>query len=167
LTPPGAAEVTRVDSAEEMRQAVLKLLPEATMVIKTAAVSDYRPRASASQKIKRTGPITLDLEPTADILSEIAVKKQSQLIVGFAAETQNALENARRKLASKALDAIVVNDVSREGVGFDSERNAVTIITQTEVVEVPETTKWEVAQRVLDQVIRLRNSKNAPAKIGK
>jgi phosphopantothenoylcysteine decarboxylase/phosphopantothenate--cysteine ligase len=167
LTPPGAAEVTRVESAEEMRQAVLKLLPQATIVIKTAAVSDYRPKSLASQKIKRNGPMTLELEPTVDILSEIERHKLSQLIVGFAAETQNALENARKKLSSKSLDAIVVNDVSREGVGFDSDRNAVTIITQHEVVEVPETTKWEVAQRVLDQVVRLRNPRNVPAKIGK
>jgi phosphopantothenoylcysteine decarboxylase / phosphopantothenate---cysteine ligase len=167
LTPPGAAEVTRVESAEEMRLAVLKLLPEATVVIKTAAVSDYRPKSPASQKIKRSGPMTLELEPTADILSEIVRHKQSQLIVGFAAETQNALENARKKLASKSLDAIVVNDVSREGVGFDSDRNAVTILTQHEVVEVPETTKWEVAQRVLDQVVRLRHPQDTPLKIGK
>jgi phosphopantothenoylcysteine decarboxylase/phosphopantothenate--cysteine ligase len=156
LTPPGAAELTQVDSAEEMRQAVLKLLPEATIIIKTAAVSDYRPKNAATQKIKRSGPIALELEPTADILAEISRRKQSQIVVGFAAETQNALENARKKLASKSLDAIVVNDVSREGVGFDSDRNAVTIITQHEVVDVPETTKWEVAQRVLDQVVRLR-----------
>jgi len=159
LTPPGTAEVTKVESAEEMRQAVLKLLPEATIVIKTAAVADYRPKSTASQKIKRTGPMTLELEPTTDILAELARRKQSQIIVGFAAETQNVLENARKKLASKSLDAIVVNDVSQEGVGFDSDRNAVTIITQTEVVEVPETTKWEVAQRVLDQVVRLRERK--------
>src|SRR5438105_958411 len=156
LTPPGAAELTQVESAEQMRQAVLKLLPEATVVIKTAAVSDYRPKSTASQKIKRTGPIALDLEPTVDILAEIARNKDSQIVVGFAAETQNALENARKKLASKSLDAIVVNDVSREGVGFDSDRNAVTIITHDEVVEVPETTKWDVAQRVLDQVVKLR-----------
>jgi phosphopantothenoylcysteine decarboxylase / phosphopantothenate---cysteine ligase len=167
LTSPGAAELTRVESAEEMRQAVLKLLPHATVVIKTAAVSDYRAKSAASQKIKRSGPITLELEPTVDILSEIARHKHSQLIIGFAAETENALENARKKLASKSLDAIVVNDVSREGVGFDSDRNAVTIISQHEVVEVPETTKWEVAQRVLDQIVRLKNPQNAPAKIGK
>jgi phosphopantothenoylcysteine decarboxylase / phosphopantothenate---cysteine ligase len=167
LNPPGAAEVTRVESAEEMHQAVLKLLPEATIVIKTAAVSDYRPKSPVSQKIKRSGPVTLELEPTTDILAEIARRKQSQLIIGFAAETQNALENARKKLTSKSLDAIVVNDVSREGVGFDSDRNAVTIITQHEVVEVPETTKWEVAQRVLDQIVRLRHPQDTPLKIGK
>ena len=148
--------MTRVESAEQMREAVLKLLPEASIVIKTAAVSDYRPKAAASQKIKRTGPMSLELEPTADILAEIGRKKASQIVVGFAAETENALENARKKLGSKSLDAIVVNDVSREGVGFDSERNAVSIITHEDVVEVPETTKWEVAQRVLEQVVRLR-----------
>ena len=156
IDPPGAAEVTRVESAEQMRQAVLRLLPEASIVIKTAAVSDYRPKAAASQKIKRTGPMSLELEPTADILAEIGRKKTSQIVVGFAAETENALENARKKLSSKSLDAIVVNDVSREGVGFDSERNAVSIVTHEDVVEVPETTKWEVAQRVLEQVVRLR-----------
>ena len=78
------------------------------------------------------------------------------MIVGFAAETENVLENGRKKLISKSLDAIVVNDVSREGVGLDSDRNAVTILTDHDVVEVPETTKWEVAQRVLDQIVRLR-----------
>src|SRR5262250_2736144 len=134
--PPNAAEVTRVESAEEMRRAVLKLLPESSIVIKTAAVSDYRPKSAASEKIKRTGPMTLDLEPTADILAELSRQKESQIIVGFAAETQNALENARKKLAKKSLDAIVVNDVSREGIGFDSERNAVTIISRDEVIEV-------------------------------
>jgi phosphopantothenoylcysteine decarboxylase / phosphopantothenate---cysteine ligase len=159
LTPPGAAEVTQVESAEEMRNAVLKLLPQASIVIKTAAVADYRPKSAHSQKIKRGGPMSLELEPTADILSEVVSHKQSQIVIGFAAETQNALENARKKLAAKSLDAIVVNDVSREGIGFDSDRNAVTIITQSDVIEVPVTTKWEVAQRVLDQVVKLRERK--------
>ena len=164
IAAPEQAEITPVESAEDMRQAVLKLLPQATIVIKTAAVSDYRPKASAAHKIKRGGPMTIELEPTADILAEISRLKQSQIIVGFAAETQNVLENARKKLASKSLDAIVVNDVSREGVGFDSDRNAVTIITKDEVVEVPETTKWDVAQRVLDQVVRLRKLHPAAVK---
>jgi phosphopantothenoylcysteine decarboxylase/phosphopantothenate--cysteine ligase len=164
LTPPGAAEVTRVESAEEMRDAVLNLLPQASIVIKTAAVSDYRAKSVSGQKIKRKGPITLELEPTADILKEISLCKQSQIVVGFAAETENVLENARQKLTAKHLDAIVVNDVSREGIGFDSDRNAVTIIAHDEVVEVPETTKWEVAQRVLDQVVRLRQRRKSPVK---
>jgi len=156
LTAPGAAEITRVESAEEMSQAALKLLPHSSIVIKTAAVSDYRPKATATQKIKRTGSMSLEFEPTADILAEIARLRESQIVIGFAAETQNVLENARKKLTSKSLDAIVVNDVSREGIGFDSDRNAVTIITHDEVIEVAETTKWDVAQRVLDEVVRLR-----------
>ena len=156
ITPPGGAELTSVESAEQMRQATLNLLPEATIVIKTAAVADYRPKNTADQKIKRKGAMSIELEPTCDILAEVARNRSSQIIVGFAAETENVLENARKKLVTKSLDAIVVNDVSREGVGFDSDRNAVTIITQSEVIEVPETTKWEVAQRVLDQVVRLR-----------
>ena len=164
LTPPGAAELTRVESAEEMREAVLALLSDASIVIKTAAVSDYRPKAASGQKIKRKGPMTLDLEATPDILKELAQRKHSQILVGFAAETENVLENARQKLVAKNLDAIVVNDVSREGVGFDSDRNAVTIITRDEVVEVPETTKWEVAQRVLDQITRLRQHRKSPVK---
>jgi len=158
IQPPASAEVTKVESAEEMRRAVLQLLPEASMVIKTAAVADYRAKDAVDQKIKRKGPLTLELEPTTDILAELARHKQNQLIIGFAAETQNVLENARKKLSSKSLDAIVVNDVSREGVGFDTDRNAVTIITHDEVVEVPETTKWDVAQRVLDQAVRLRKA---------
>jgi phosphopantothenoylcysteine decarboxylase/phosphopantothenate--cysteine ligase len=156
ISAPGAAEVTPVETAEEMLVAVLKLLPESTIVIKTAAVSDFRPKTVAGQKIKRKGAMTLDLEPTADILAELGRRKTTQIVVGFAAETENVLENARKKLASKSLDAVVVNDVSREGIGFDSDRNAVTIISANEVVEVPETSKWEVAHRVLDQVVKLR-----------
>lgn len=161
ITPPGAAEFTLVETAEEMRAAVLQLLPASTVVIKTAAVADFRPKATATQKIKRQGPMILELEPTADILAELARHKKSQadgpqIIVGFAAETENILENARKKLSSKSIDAIVVNDVSRVGVGFDSDRNAVTIISNDEVIEVPETSKWEVAQHVLDQVVKLR-----------
>ena len=156
IVPPNAAEVTRIETADQMRAAVLQLFSQATIVIKTAAVSDYRPKAAAIQKLKRSGPMSLELEPTSDILAELSAKKSTQLIIGFAAETENVLENARKKLAKKSLDAIVVNDVSRDGVGFDSDRNAVTILTQDEVLEVPETTKWEVAQRVLDQIVKLR-----------
>ncbi len=164
LTPPASAELTRVESTEQMRDAVLNLLPQATIVIKTAAVCDYRPKSTAGQKMKRKGFMILDLEPTPDILKDISEKKGTQILVGFAAETENVLENARQKLVSKNLDAIVVNDVSREGVGFDTDRNAVTIITREDVVEVPETTKLEVAQRVLDQVVRLRQPRNSSVK---
>jgi phosphopantothenoylcysteine decarboxylase/phosphopantothenate--cysteine ligase len=157
LTPPGAAELTRVESAEEMRDAVMALLPQASILIKTAAVADYRAKNAADQKIKHKGSMTLELEATPDILKELSQKKGNRIVVGFAAETENVLENARQKLLAKNLDAIVVNDVSRDGIGFDSDRNAVTIITGEEVIDVPETTKWEVAQRVLDQIVKLRN----------
>jgi phosphopantothenoylcysteine decarboxylase/phosphopantothenate--cysteine ligase len=157
ITAPGAAEVTRVETADEMRTAVLELLPQSTIVIKAAAVADYRPKSVAVQKIKRTGPTSLELEPTADILAELAARKANQLIIGFAAETENVLENARKKLAKKQLDAIVVNDVSQKGIGFDSDRNAVTILTPDELIEIPETTKWDVAQRILDLAAKLRH----------
>jgi phosphopantothenoylcysteine decarboxylase/phosphopantothenate--cysteine ligase len=164
IIPPPAAELTRVESSEQMREAVLRLLPQASIVIMTAAVSDYRPKSTSMQKIKRKGSMTLELEATPDILNELSLRKDSQLIIGFAAETENVLENARQKLLSKNLDAIVVNDVSQEGVGFDSDRNAVTVITRDQVSTIPETTKWEVAQRVLDEIVRLRQQRKSSVK---
>jgi len=163
LKPPSATEVTWIESAAEMREAVLRLLPEASIVIKAAAVADYTVSHPPDQKIKRVGPMTLELEPTTDILAEISRRKTSQIVIGFAAETQNVVENARKKLVSKSLDAIVVNDVSREGIGFDSERNAITILTESDTINVPETSKWEVAQRVLDEVVRLTAQRKSPA----
>jgi phosphopantothenoylcysteine decarboxylase/phosphopantothenate--cysteine ligase len=156
LKPPASAEFSSVQSAAEMTEAVLRLLPEASIVIKAAAVADYTVVNTPDQKIKRTGAMTIEMAPTTDILAEVARKKRGQIVIGFAAETENVLENARKKLVSKSLDAIVVNDVSKEGVGFDSDRNAVTIITGAEIVTVPETTKWEVAQRVLDCAVKLK-----------
>jgi phosphopantothenoylcysteine decarboxylase/phosphopantothenate--cysteine ligase len=100
------------------------------------------------------------LEPTADIAAELGARKQHQVIIGFAAETENVLENARRKLVSKGLDAIVANDVSQPGIGMDSDRNAVTIITPSEVIEVPEADKLQVAVRILDVARKLRQSKH-------
>ncbi len=170
LKPPGAAELVSVETADEMRNAVLKYAPEANIVIMTAAVSDYRPATRAGQKIKRTGPMSVELEPTNDILAELGrTRARSQILVGFAAETENILQNARKKFSAKSLDVLVVNDVSRRDIGFDSERNEVTILTADESIEVPETTKWEVAQRVLEQIVRLRQhrSQPSPAKAGK
>lgn len=159
LPVPAGAEVERVETAEQMRQAVLARLPEVTAMIGCAAVADYRPNAPALQKIKREerGPMVLALEPTTDILAEAARRVDPAVImVGFAAETENALPNARRKLQAKRLHAIVMNNVSHEGIGFDSDRNAVTIITAREEVEIPEAFKREVAQRILDTVHTLR-----------
>lgn len=152
-------EVTRVETTDEMRNAVLALLPDATVVIKAAAVGDYRVKTIAEQKIKRGGPMTLELEPNPDILKEIAARKQNQIVIGFAAETQDLLANGRKKLEGKSLDAIVINDVSREGVGFDSDRNAVTILTHEGETTVAEASKCEVAQRILDQISKLRTQR--------
>jgi phosphopantothenoylcysteine decarboxylase/phosphopantothenate--cysteine ligase len=165
IPPPRQAELVRIETAAEMRRAVLEHLPAATIVIKAAAVADFRPRHTSAQKMKRAGPVTLELEPTEDILAEAGKisARGDRIIIGFAAETENALENARTKLRSKSLDAIVVNDVSKPGIGFDSERNAVTIITGDEVIEVPETSKRQVAERVLEVAISLRRSNRMKA----
>ncbi len=159
LNPPANIEVVQVQTAAQMREAALNNLQRATIVIKAAAVADFTVRRPADEKIKRKGPMTLELEPTADILAEIGAQKGGRIVIGFAAETHDALANARKKLESKSLDAIVVNDVSQPGIGFDSERNAVTILTHAETETVPETSKWEVAHRVLDAVIKLKSEK--------
>jgi phosphopantothenoylcysteine decarboxylase/phosphopantothenate--cysteine ligase len=161
IKPPASAEVVQVQTAAEMRDAVHACLERATMVIKAAAVADFTVRQAAGEKIKRKGPMTLELEPTVDILAEIGAKKGSRIVIGFAAETTNVLANARKKLESKSLDAIVLNDVSQPGIGFDSERNAVSIVTHAGVENVPETTKWEVAHRVLDAIVKLRAESQA------
>ncbi len=161
INPPAVAEFVPVETTAQMRDAVLLRFPDASVVIKAAAIADYRPRQTAAEKIKRAGgALTLELEPTADILAELGAHRfDRQILIGFAAETENVIDNARRKLAAKHIDAIVVNDVSKPGIGFNSDRNAVTIITAQDSLEVPESGKFEVAQRVLDTVVRLRASR--------
>jgi phosphopantothenoylcysteine decarboxylase/phosphopantothenate--cysteine ligase len=140
-----------------MRKAVLDRMDQATIVIKAAAVADYRPRVQAGQKLRRSGPLTLELEPTEDILAEVvARRREGTLIIGFAAETEDALAHGRDKLLRKGADAIVLNDVSREGVGFDSDRNAVTFLTRDRAMELPEMSKRELADRILDEILELR-----------
>jgi phosphopantothenoylcysteine decarboxylase/phosphopantothenate--cysteine ligase len=158
LTPPSAAEVVNVETAEQMRSAVMQHFPDASIVIKTAAVADYTAKHRSDQKIKRKGEMTLDLVPTADILAELGSRrvKPSQVIIGFAAETEDGLAHARAKLRNKKVDAIVMNDVSQPGIGFGSERNAATIITAFEEIDLPEMPKSELAQRVLETAIKLR-----------
>jgi phosphopantothenoylcysteine decarboxylase/phosphopantothenate--cysteine ligase len=156
LKPPANVELVPVQTARQMHDAVLSALDRATVIIKAAAVADFTVRQPAEQKIKRKGPITLELEPTPDILAEVGARKGSRIVVGFAAETHDTLENARKKLESKSLDAIVLNDVSQPGIGFDSERNAVTILTHSGAQNVPENSKWEVAHRVLDTVVKIK-----------
>jgi phosphopantothenoylcysteine decarboxylase/phosphopantothenate--cysteine ligase len=157
LPRPANCEFISVVSAEDMRRAVLSRLDQSTIVIKAAAVADYRPRVLAEQKMKRTGPITLEFEPTADILREVvASKRPGTLVIGFAAETENMLVHGRDKLLRKGADAIVLNDVSQPGLGFDSDNNAATFLTPKTAIELPAMTKKELASRILDEVIALR-----------
>jgi len=157
LHPPARCEVIRVITASEMRKAVLERMGEATLVIKAAAVADYRPVNVSEQKLKRTGPMTLELAPTEDILAEVTRQRRpGQLIVGFAAETEDRLENGRAKLLRKGADAIVVNDVSGDRVGIDADRNAATFLTASTSIELPEMSKRKLADRILDEIATLR-----------
>jgi len=157
LHPPAHCELVRVTTAAEMRAAVLERMAAATLVIKAAAVADYRPISVSEQKLKRTGPLTIELAPTEDILAEVArLRRPGQLIVGFAAETENRMENGRAKLLRKGADAIVVNDVSAEGLGFDSDLNAATFLTASTAIEMPEMPKRKLADRILDEIMTLR-----------
>jgi phosphopantothenoylcysteine decarboxylase / phosphopantothenate---cysteine ligase len=157
IHPPSRCEIVRVTTAEEMRTVVLGRMAEATMVIKAAAVADYRPLNVSEQKLKRTGPMTIELAPTEDILAEVTKQRRpGQLIVGFAAETENMTENGRAKMLRKGADAIVVNDVSVEGVGIDADRNAATFLTPSTSIEMPEMSKRKLADRILDEIVALR-----------
>jgi phosphopantothenoylcysteine decarboxylase/phosphopantothenate--cysteine ligase len=157
LYPPANCELLRVTTAEEMRTAVLARMNEATLIVKAAAVSDYRPLNVATEKLKRTGPLTIELAPTEDILAQVVERRRAgQLIIGFAAETHNELDNARAKLLKKGADAIVLNSVAREGAGFDADLNAATFLTRTTSSELPEMTKRKLADRILDEILLLR-----------
>ncbi len=152
LEPPARAEIVRVETAEEMRQAVLERLPQAAIVIKAAAVADFRPARPAPEKLKKSeAPAALELEPTPDILAEIGRLKGSRLLVGFAAETGNLREEALRKLRAKNCDLIVANPVGQPGAGFDSEDNSALLVTAGGgVVEFPRGSKRELAARIFD-----------------
>jgi len=157
LYPPSHCEVIKVTTAEQMREAVLARMTESTLIIKAAAVADYRPLNVSEQKLKRTGPLTIELSPTEDILAEVVRRRRpGQIIIGFAAETENRMENGRAKLLRKGADAIVVNDVNAEGVGIDSDLNAATFLTLSTSIELPEMPKRKLADRILDEILTLR-----------
>jgi phosphopantothenoylcysteine decarboxylase/phosphopantothenate--cysteine ligase len=161
LHPPAHSELIKVTTSGEMREAVLERVAEATLVVKAAAVADYRPVSVSEQKLKRSGPLVLELAPTEDILAEVARRRRpGQLIVGFAAETENRMENGRAKLLRKGVDAIVVNDVAKVGLGFDSDFNAATFLTAATAIEMPEMPKRELADRILDEILTLRRPRS-------
>ncbi|MBA3440059.1 MAG: bifunctional phosphopantothenoylcysteine decarboxylase/phosphopantothenate--cysteine ligase CoaBC, partial [Pyrinomonadaceae bacterium] len=160
---PAEVRLLCVTSAAEMHAAVMSEINRATIFMAAAAVADYRPVEPAAQKIKKSGEVlTLQLELTPDILAEVAASPHDNLIViGFAAETDNVLQQARHKLERKRLDAVVANNVTQPGAGFDTETNIVTILTRDsdEPIELPLLAKRAVADRILDEVARLRQQK--------
>ncbi len=164
LPIPAGCEAIPVATAEEMRTAVMGRLPEVTVVIKAAAVADFRPRAAAQQKMSRNGPFTLDLEPTPDIAREAAThRRPGTLLIAFAAETDapNASANARAKLLRKGADAIFLNVVSDPAIGFDSPNNAGTWITAHDEVHIPSTSKPALADQLLNEIARLRTQRSS------
>ena len=158
---PAHCELIKVTTADQMRHSVLSRMDESTLIIKAAAVADYRPVNVSEQKLKRTGPITLELAPTEDILAEVVRRRRpGQLIVGFAAETDNQLANARAKLLRKGADAIVVNTVTGDGVGIGADTNAATFLTLTTSIELHEMPKRQLADRILDEILTLRRPRS-------
>jgi phosphopantothenoylcysteine decarboxylase/phosphopantothenate--cysteine ligase len=167
IDPPVGVEVIRVETAAEMRAAVLEHSAEATIIVKAAAVADFRPVSPSATKIRRgKDRMTLELEPTADILAELARHKGERILVGFAAETEDIAARAQEKLRRKDADIVVANDVTREGAGFDADTNIVTIFTRHgERIELPKLSKLECAYRILDEVLRLRRASGQPAEV--
>ncbi len=160
LRIPESVDWVPVRTTEEMRTAVLERCGEANIVIMAAAVADYRPAASQAQKLKRgDAGLTIELEPTPDILAQLGGNKGGRTIVGFAAETERIAENARAKLQRKGADIIVANDVTQEGAGFDTDTNIVTLFLRDgREIPLPKLSKFDVANRILDQILTLRAS---------
>ncbi|MGC1483036.1 MAG: bifunctional phosphopantothenoylcysteine decarboxylase/phosphopantothenate--cysteine ligase CoaBC [Candidatus Acidiferrum sp.] len=158
LDTPLGVERVEVRTAGDMQCAVTRRFPDSTIAIFAAAVADYRPVEIQPEKMKRNkAPLSLQLEPTPDILAEAAKSKGHRLIVGFAAETDRVAENARKKLSAKNADLIVANDVTAEGAGFDHDTNIVTLFScDGRDLALPKLSKSEVAQRILDEIVRLR-----------
>jgi len=159
LPAPAKVERIPVQSAAEMREAVLRCFPDATVLIMAAAVSDYRPRQRSEQKLKKDREtLFLELEPTEDILAEVRSRRAHQILIGFAAETENVLNRARSKLVQKGLDLIVANDVTQDGAGFDLDTNVVTFIDANgDATALPKLSKAEVAERILDRIKELKS----------
>jgi phosphopantothenoylcysteine decarboxylase/phosphopantothenate--cysteine ligase len=157
--PPAGVTFVRVRSAEEMRKAVMKAFPTSTCVVMAAAVSDFAPASCAKQKVKKQdASMTVKLKATPDILQELGKKKEDRVLIGFAAETQSLVRNAKAKVEKKNLDLIVANDVSRKEIGFQSDSNQVKMIGKDgKVSDLPLLPKRVLAHRVLDQIGILRS----------
>jgi phosphopantothenoylcysteine decarboxylase / phosphopantothenate---cysteine ligase len=160
LNPPQGAEVVQVRTAIEMRDAVFANLEPATVIVKCAAVADFRPSTQSKQKIKKTSArLSLELDPTPDILAELGRKRGDRVLIGFAAETENLREEARRKLESKNCDMVVANLVGRAETGFESDSNEVVLALRTgEFIPLARASKREIADQILSQILKLRRA---------
>ena len=163
VEPPPGVRVIKAITAVQMHAAVMKELPKSTMFVGAAAVADYAPANAAESKIKKDGENTfmLELTRTPDILAEVSANRPpGMLVIGFAAETNNVIDNARSKLQNKGLDLVVANDVTKNGAGFDTDTNMGTILTRSGgLIKLPLMPKREMAEKILDSVVRLRRSK--------
>lgn len=154
IRKPDGINVICTISANDMYEAVVQNFEQSDIVIQSAAVADYRPKNVASQKIKKSGDLSLELDRTKDIAFEIGQKKKHQCLVGFAAETENILQNAKGKMARKAFDYIVANDLTASGAGFKSDTNVATILSASgEIKKLPKLSKKELAHTILDEIV--------------
>ncbi|HEY3118636.1 MAG TPA: bifunctional phosphopantothenoylcysteine decarboxylase/phosphopantothenate--cysteine ligase CoaBC [Chloroflexota bacterium] len=165
---PHGVQLVEVEQAEEMRAAVLAALPRTDLLVMAAAVADYRPAEAVGQKIKKaSGMLALDLAPTVDVLQEVSKVRgpdDRTIVVGFAAETESVLDNARKKLVDKRLDLVVANDVTIQGSGFGSDFNQVSILQEGEPdIDLPLLPKIEVAHHVYDAVLRMSGASRDPS----
>ena len=159
--PPHGVTLIRAVSAKEMHDAVMKELPSATVFVGAAAVADYAPANAADAKIKKDGKdrMSLELKKTPDILADVSANRANGLlVVGFAAETNDVVEYARSKMKKKNLDIVVANDITKAGAGFNTDTNIATILTPTDDKALPLMSKRELADKILDEVVKLRHS---------
>jgi phosphopantothenoylcysteine decarboxylase / phosphopantothenate---cysteine ligase len=163
LDPPAGVELVRVTTAVEMRDAVMKRLAEASIVVAAAAVADYHLADVPKQKVKKTGArLNVELEPTPDILAGIPRDPSARLVIGFAAETENLMEEATRKLTNKNCDMVVANLVSQPGIGFESDENEVTLVKRGgQSVKLNKAPKSEIAAQIFDEILKLRLAQHA------
>ena len=155
-TPPGVTRIA-VQTALEMYDAVLGLFSEMDVVVKAAAVADYRPSVEAGQKIKKTGTsLTLELVLNPDILAELGRMKTSQVLIGFAAETENLMANAQQKMNKKNVDLLVANDITKQGAGFGGPTNIVSFLfPDGRIIDLPQMSKLEVARHLVREIVSL------------
>jgi len=158
LTPPYGVELIHTESASDMYDAVIKHLKWSTIVIKAAAVGDYTPQIKQNGKIKKeSGKKTIELKQTRDILKEVGGKKNGRIVIGFAAESENLIKNAKEKLKSKKADMIVANNILEPGAGFEKDTNRVHLLYGGNTEELPLMSKSDIAQKVLDRISSIKS----------